>query len=101
MTDRKRGLGPITPSVPGFVVCQSGVWQQGGGFTHWYNMGAFQNTHSSYVPLGWYKFCYTFGVNGPNNNSGIVPLGQNGVEWYWGVENNSPDSSGIQVACMD
>ncbi|WP_176044689.1 hypothetical protein, partial [Paraburkholderia phenoliruptrix] len=95
------GNGITTDPSGNILACQSGVWQQGGGFTHWYNLGAFQNTHSSYVPLGWYKFCYTFGVNGPNNNSGIVPLGQNGVEWYWGVENNSPDSSGIQVACMD
>ncbi len=64
-------------------------------------MGPYYNTNWTNVGLGWFKFCWAFGVNGPNNNSGVVPLAQNGVEWYWGVENNSPDSSGIQVSCMD
>jgi hypothetical protein len=75
------------------------VWSSG-GFSSYTQIGWYNNTHEAGIGIGWYKFCWISGVNGPNNNGGVTPSGQSGDLFYWSVENNSPDSSNILVSCM-
>jgi hypothetical protein len=67
--------------------------------TAWTFFGSF---YSGVTALGWFKWCGIVGVNGPNNNSGVIPQASNGQgSFYWTAENHSPDSSGIQVGCLN
>jgi hypothetical protein len=85
-----------TGSGPAF--CQNGVWTAA-ALTSFQQIGWYNNTHGV-VGLGWFRFCYISGINGPNNNGGVAPTGQSGSLYFWGVQNNSPDSSNILVSCM-
>lgn len=91
--------GAIANSGNGPLFCQSGVWSAMAP-SSFQNIGWYGNTGSGAIGIGWFRFCYMSGINGPNNNGAVQATGQSGAMFYWTVENHSPDSSNMLVSCL-
>ncbi|WP_052738534.1 shufflon system plasmid conjugative transfer pilus tip adhesin PilV [Robbsia andropogonis] len=89
--------GAVSTSGSSTLICSNSTWQNVQNLSYT-QVGWYYYTTGTYI--GWYRFCWLSGINGPNNNGAVLPAGQNGALYYWLVENLSPDSSAILVSCI-
>lgn len=102
MTDRKRGLGPITPSVPGFVVCQSGVWTSGAQF----NPKLYTTVSGNSGTIGPYNWCFLMDTTVTDSSafgtSGVTLVADNGPgnRYFNAYNSHAGATNPVTVACF-